>query len=495
MRPPSIRANSAARPRLRLTELALLGLVLAGFGIFVARHATIAPAGADASGYFNLARTLLHAQSHALPRTIEGLPMATLPPFVYCPLGFVPDTVAGHITPTYPPGLSLLFAIASLCGWSAGPLLVMALHAGAGLAIAYALVRQTGLSTPWAWLGVLVLGSSPLYLAYAVQAMSDLPALVWCSLALWLASRDGRRSAAACGLAFGMAVLLRPTNALLAAPLALVLGRPSGRWIWFAAGTLPAALGFGALNYFSFGSVLTTGYGNIGEYLSRQWLSASLGHYLRWLPVALSPLFLCALAAPFNTRRFGRTLAAHALWVLLIAGFYSFYYFTHREWWYLRFLLPAFPSLILLALAGGEAIAAHITHRAVRASLWLATALLVLVPAPRYWSELDIAGIGAAGGNFTELCATVAATVPPNGVVLCLEGSGALYFSTHYCIVRWDTMDDAWPRLRDGARLANRPIFAALLSFEDKDRFQRLAPGNWQPVAHRGLTTIWQLTP
>lgn len=490
------RAPSPETARLRPTELVLLGLGFVAFGIFVARHAAIAPAGADASGYFNLARTLLHGQVHALPRPIEGLPMTTVPPFVYCPLGFVPNPAAGFITPTYPPGLPLFFAAASVvAGWSTGPLLVMVLHAIGGLALTYALVRQAGLSQSWAWLGALLLGCSPLYLAYSVQAMSDLPALVWCTTALWLATREGNQWAVACGLAFGLAVLLRPTNALLAAPLALALGRPGARWVAVAAGALPAAIGFGALNYLSFGSVLTTGYGNVGEYLSTQWLPATLQHYARWMPVVLSPLFLCAFAAPFNTRRFGRVLMAHTLWIAIIAGFYAFYFFTHREWWYLRFLLPAFPSLILLAVVGGEAITAHLAHQAVRATLWLAAVSLVLLMAPRHWRELNIAGIGSAGRNFTELCAVVEASVPADGVVLCLEGSGALYFSTNYCVVRWDTMDGAWPGLREGARRANRPIFAALLSFEDEARFRHLAPGNWQPVAKRGLTTIWQLLP
>lgn len=496
MRPSFMRALSAMPQRLRTSELGLLSLALIGFGVFLGLHAAIAPAGADASGYFNLARMLLQGQVHAVPRVIEGLPMGMLPPFVYCPLGFVPDAAAGFITPTYPPGLPLFFAAAStVCGWSVGALIVMVLHATSGLAVTYALIRQTGLSAAWAWLGAAMVGCSPLYLAYGMQAMTDLPALVWCTAALVLAAREGNRSAFICGVAFGLAVLLRPTNVLLAAPLVRALGRPSARWVWVATGALPAALGFAALNYLSFGSALTTGYGNVGEYLSVQWLPPSLHHYARWMPTVLSPLFLLALAAPFNVRRSRRLLATHALWIGTIAGFYAFYYFTHREWWYLRFLLPAFPSLVLLALAGGEVITSRLSRCWVRAALWGAAIALVFVPAPRHWRELNLAGIGAAGRNFTEFSAAIEAVVPANGVVLCLEGSGALYFSTTRCIVRWDTMDDAWPRLRDGARNADRPVFAALLSFEDEERFRRLAPGDWRPVTTRGLTTIWRLAP
>ena len=38
------------------------------------------------------------------------------------------------------------------------------------------------------------------------------------------------------------------------------------------------------------------------------------------------------------------------LWAGLLTGLYAFYFHSGETWWYLRFILPAFPVLILAAL-------------------------------------------------------------------------------------------------------------------------------------------------
>ncbi|WP_415908530.1 hypothetical protein [Oleiharenicola sp. Vm1] len=296
-------------------------------------------------------------------------------------------------------------------------------------------------------------------------------------------------------MALGLAVLIRPTNAMLALPIALALGRPDRRWLWVAAGGVPAAVFMALLNRAAYGNLFATGYGDVSEFFGLKWVGVSTAHYARWLPVVLTPLFLVALAAPWHRSVPRRLLWSHAAWVAASATFYSFYYFTHREWWYLRFLLPSLPSLLVLAGLGAEALVAHLRSPLVRRALWGAAAISIAVNANLRWHSLGLRGIGQTGARFTEMHQFIAESVPANAVVLSLEGSGTLFFSTNLCIVRWDTLDDAWPRVRDGALRAGRPLYATLFTFEDEQRFRERTPGNWEFVAQHGLATLWRLKP
>ena len=45
-------------------------------------------------------------------------------------------------------------------------------------------------------------------------------------------------------------------------------------------------------------------------------------------------------------------------------AFYVWYYFSASDWWALRFLMPAFPALILAALAWTQAMSRNTANRA-----------------------------------------------------------------------------------------------------------------------------------
>ena len=63
-----------------------------------------------------------------------------------------------------------------------------------------------------------------------------------------------------------------------------------------------------------------------------------------------------------------------AAWGLVYPTFYLFYSLTHDEWWYLRFLLPAAPPLLVAAVLATRRLAAR-CHLA-PAAWWLAPAAL-----------------------------------------------------------------------------------------------------------------------
>ena len=58
---------------------------------------------------------------------------------------------------------------------------------------------------------------------------------------------------------------------------------------------------------------------------------------------------VAALATPWVPVARRRELAVLGLWAALLIGFYAFYFHSGESWWYLRFILPAFPALLLAA--------------------------------------------------------------------------------------------------------------------------------------------------
>ncbi|HYC70196.1 MAG TPA: hypothetical protein VEB66_03255 [Opitutaceae bacterium] len=488
-------ASPRARPAWRRVLPWLVVAAAFGYAALLWRHAGVCAGGSDSSGYLNQARLYQQGRLRAPVRTVAGLPTDRAPYYAYVPLGFVPRHEDQVLVPTYPSGLSLLIAAgASVIGWEHGPALVLVLHALAGLALVYALGRAAGLTPASAALGALAIAASPLYLMYSLQAMSDLPALVWAAAAVVLAWHAPRRDAvaAAAGFTFGMAVLVRPTNALMAVPVLLALGWSWRRLLWFGLGGLPCAAWLVYLNLRLYGSPVLTGYGDVGNLLSPEWVGPALRHYARWLPALLSPLVVLALGLPALARRQGRAVLVLGSWIAVTFGFYAFYYHTHETWWYLRFVLPAFPALVVGALVVGErlvlprgrfarAAAAGIAAAAVIASGWHWS---------RHWHVLET---GRQERLYARAADWVRAELPDDTVLVAMQNSGALFFYTDRTVVRWDTLDGGWAPVRAALEASGRPVYAVLFEFELKEALGEKAPGPWTRVHEIGPISCWRL--
>lgn len=475
--------------------LALIGLVaFCAYAYFCWRNTWTIPGGADSSGYFNLAHCLERGKIHAPARAIEGLPPATLPSFAYVPLGFQPNVERATMTPTYPIGLPAAFLVSAKCfGWFYGPDLVLWLHTLAGVWFTYQLARQAGAQVAGALIAATTLAVSPLYLNFGLQAMSDVPALAWSVAALWFAGRGTKTSAALAGLAFGFAVLVRPSNALLLPALVIALGWDWRRMLAFGLGGLPMGVAFLAFNRAAYGSPFVTGYGDIGSLMRWAHVPITIEHYARWFPVLLSPLAVLMFASPWLMRVNPRPAIVHALAAVPMLVFYAFYYHTHETWWYLRFVLPIFPSLIVLATLGGEMMIAKIPSSTSRGVLTAACLAIVVVNGVAWATHF---GVRSAGRNERIYPAAVrlAQSLPANAVLLAMQTSGALFYGTDRIVVRWDTLDGTWPKIRDAARVAGRPIYAVFFDFEVEEAFaDDKTPGDWEKLMQQQQISIWQL--
>jgi hypothetical protein len=169
----------------RWVALALL-LVVAGYGVFLSRHAAFAVGGSDSSGYANAARRLAGGALLGRPRCLDrlGLPDGLSP--IFTPLGLVPGPRPGTTAPLYPIGFPAHFAAAGrFAGWDVGPFLVSPVAAAACLILLYFVGRKLALTRLWSFAAAVVLAAFPPFLFQAVQPMSDVVATLWCWRRCW----------------------------------------------------------------------------------------------------------------------------------------------------------------------------------------------------------------------------------------------------------------------------------------------------------------------
>jgi len=489
---------SASPPRFRWDWLVPALGVLA-FAWMVAAHMGAHAGGSDSSGYLNNARLLAQGRATLPMRLVPGLDPASVPAYTAVPLGFIPNEDHVTMTPTYPMGLPLLIAgAARLVGWTRAPGLVMALHALAGLWLVFRMARDLGLTDWWAWLGVLVLAVSPIYLMMSVQLMSDVPALVWVTAAVWLAWSSGPRPwrAAAAGFALALAVLVRPTNLLAIIPVALALGWSPRRWLLLGLGGLPGAAFLGYFNLTAYGRLLTTGYGSVGWEFGRQYLPATFLNYSVWLPMELTPLCLLALGLPVLWRRQAKLSAVLASWAVPLPSFYLFYSHTHDAWWCLRFLLPAFPALILAAILVGRALLDRLT--ASQRSTWLAVAAVAVAAHGIAWSHhFRVLHASSGERTYTESSLWIQSHLPANAVIASMQTSGAMFYYTPFTFFRWDMIRPAdFERIAQACAAAGRPVYAMLFPYEMDDpkwaAFAKHLPGRWVQIGAVREVSIWR---
>ncbi len=116
-----------------------------------------------------------------------------------------------------------------------------------------------------ALLAVAVLAWNPVFVTYAKQPMSDVPATAWVTLAIVLAMQRGASSAFGAGLAAGAAVITRPALLIAAATIPFLSLRGEARYRRFVLSGLGAAIGVAiqmAIQAKLFGSPFVTGYGS-----------------------------------------------------------------------------------------------------------------------------------------------------------------------------------------------------------------------------------------
>lgn len=475
---------------------------LFGYAIFLGVNFAPVAAGSDSSGYMHSARLLSQGRLTLPTRTISGLQVRDT--LHITPNGFLSHESPARLEPTYPVGLPLHLAAAYLLfGPEWGTRIVGVGSALAAVLLFFLLAREAGVSPALSAAGAAALGLCPVFLFTSFVPMSDTLAAAWC-IAAYLAAlraRRGGRWPVLCGVACAVAVLVRPSCVIALLPLPLIL------WGWrnlagAALGGLPGALWLVFYQHHLYGDALQSGYGPIFSSFSWECFRPSLANFGTWLPRLLPVSLLAFLLAPWLPwRDRGRELAALFLWFLGLFFFYAFYDISQQAWWYLRFLLPGLPALVLLAVWGLERIMQRLAGARSRAAVVLAAGVVALTPAvvfARWEREIHVTLLKPYQQLYLEVPAWTRANCPPGSVIACLALSGSLYYYTDFAVLRWDVIEPAdFTRYAAAFRTSGRPLYAALLRDEVPAALsERMpGPGRWKKITEIDICTLWRYVP
>lgn len=485
-------------PGLPRVAVLLLALCSIGYAAFLARYSASIAAGADSSGYFNSARLLGEGRFRATVRMPAGHDHTEFGLMTFQPLGFIMDAHEPHMAPTYPTGLPLhLLAASWFAGWRHAATVVNVLAAlGTGLVL-WGLARLLDLTPGWAATAVALLWFCPLSLFASMQPMSDALALLWSLTALLAAfrSRESGCWSVFTGLAVSLAILVRPTNALLVLPVAVAVGWELRRYLLLVLGGLPGGAFFCYYNWKVYGSPLATGYGDVSTAFSAGFVPHNLAHFARWIPALLSPLICAALAAPFVRAARRREPAVLGFWAVLLIGFYASYFHSGETWWYVRFILPAFPVFILAALVVFQRLGQLMPSPRWARAMFGAVLVFGVVWQVQLSRRLEVLNIPTEEAYYLDTANWARRYLPPESAIFCLQMSGALYFYTPFMLIRWDQVVVAkLPELLAALRAEKRPVYAVLYDFESREARERLG-GRWRQIATVRNATFWQLDP
>ncbi|HVQ41536.1 MAG TPA: glycosyltransferase family 39 protein, partial [Vicinamibacterales bacterium] len=442
------------RPRV-LTALAVIvvGLTLA---LAWTRGAFVA-GGSDSYGYVSEGHLFATGQLRPHVPLARAFPHVPLQGFT--PLGYRPaDDGTDTLVPTYAPGLPLAMAVAERIGGMDAVYVVMPLLAAIAVWSAYLIGAR--LAGPGTGLGAaLLVLASPAFVFQMIGApMSDVSAAGWWTLALALLLRDARPSTLVAGVAAGAAILTRPNLLLVVVVPGLYLlwlvrrdapGRRERlvRLALFSSPVVVACLTVAGFNAAWYGSPFRSGY-PAGLFNASYW-DDNIRNFSQWLIETQTPIFFLGFAAPFVVRWLpqrpalngaeGTGIDLRATTLLLIgvvlAVFASYlFYMPFGVWWYLRFLLPAFPALAALTCITLAALSVRFGTPA-----RVLCVAAVIMAALFGWSSIkDFEALGE--NRYRIIGEWVHAHLPDNAIVVASQHSGNVKHYGEREIVRYDLL-------------------------------------------------------
>jgi len=255
-----------------------------------------------------------------------------------------------------------------------GPFFVPLVMACVAMAMAFLLassaeLEANGSQLAGGLLATAVVAVDPIFAAYAMQPMSDVPATAWLLASIW-ASQDRHKQQelgwlAAAGFFGGMAILTRPALTPAVAVLIWLRARRSTRARivigGIVAGFVAAQL---LLNLALYGNAEVSGYGTVSHMfeLSGSRLMANIANFGKWLTHSHTLLFW--LLWPGSMWILRKERSAWDLSAIAAAAALPYlFYVVFDDWESSRFLLPAIVLvLVLFARALTVTLSEHLSH-------------------------------------------------------------------------------------------------------------------------------------
>lgn len=480
----------------RSSTVTLAIAIASGLVAFV--YATFAAAGADASGYLSEAKLLAEGRlsyRDTLASIIGGWQSG-----LTSPLGWRPGAVEGWQSPTYPPGLPLLMAIAHWAGGTVAAASVVAVSAAIAV-WATGMIAKHLAGGVAAITGALVLAVLPVFIFQSVQPMSDVPVTAAWMVCWWILLSRGDKPLGlsfAAGIACAIAVLIRPNLAPLAlVPLVFVSTRVRHA-VAFAVPVALAGLSLMWLQWQWYGSPLRSGYGTLSELFAVANIRPNVLFYTGAI-VSTAPILLLAPIGAWLVRRDRWAWALTTFAALVVAAYLFYAFFDH--WAYLRFLLPAlaigsiFVGAVVAALVAGLPAAA-------RAPVTFAVALAIAAVGIANARVLDAFALKDQHHRIVQLGGHLNTLIPSEAAIVAGEQSGSMRYYTGRPIVRWDAASpEDLTRALAALQTANRPVWFVLDAWEldpFRAKFGSVPPAalDWPPAVTAGTThrtSAWQL--
>jgi hypothetical protein len=445
----------------RLTVLVAILLALCPAIAGIARNSWTA-GGADQYAYVSQADLWLQGD------LTVPIPLAAAAPWpeavwTFMPHGFRPAVAGPALVPVTAPGLPLLMAAAKTIAGHCAMFLVTPSTGALLVWMTFLIGRRidsAGLGLAAAWL----VATSPAMLAMLVSPMSDVPAAAFWAIAIYFTLDHAPRSALFAGFATSAAILIRPNLA----PLAVVLVmwklwaglRAEGRGqqasvaqrfkavVPMIAGTIPGCLFIAWINNALYGSPLASGYGSLSVLFSASYVVPNLERYGRWLVESQTPLAVVGIAvllvpvkAIWRTQEQQQAARLLGASVMVVWALYVMYT-PFEAWWFLRFLLPAWPAMCL----GSAALLVRVAQGRHLALRIIGCAILAFVGAHNlyYASTHGAFPSGEGEHRYVSIAKMVEQATDPSGVIFAGQHGGPIRYYAGRTIIRFDLLDRAW---------------------------------------------------
>ena len=434
--------------------------------------------GADAFGYLSEA-ALLGAGRLGVDQSFAA-PL----PWPDAAGSFVPIAYrlgAGNVMgPTVAPGLPLLMAFAAALS-ACGPYLLVP-FCGALLVLATWRLGKRLFGAGPAVAATALVACSPVVVFESLVVMADVPAAAfWISSLAVSLQRTGASSLGA-GVLAGVAILIRPNLLPLAVfPWLLAVCRiprlkaAALRTALFAAGSVPAALVIGLINQRIHGSAFTSGYGDLGAAFALEHAAINLRLYSGWWVESQGIAGLLFVLALWPWRAAVRREVVILIGYAVAAVLLYLFYLPFDQWWYLRFMIPAIPIVVLLC---ADAVA-WLTQWSTAARAVALTALLIAGGwhAVTFADSKDIlTNSESEQRRYLDAAVYLDATLPADSVVLAMQHSGSIRYYAGRLTMRWDALDAGSLDAATAALHARGvPIYAAIESWEEEEFRRRFA--------------------
>ena len=419
-----------------LTRVAVLTAICGSVATWF-RFLLMTIGGADSYGYVSASQLLAQGRLIGDAPIAEWL-SASNRMAVASPLGWAPSPDNTGISPTFPIGVSAVMAMFTLIGGPNAVFWVAPVMGAITLWLVYR-VASEWYDAETALLATALAAWNPLFITYAKQPMSDVPATMWMVLALFLAFRSARATAFAAGLAAGAAVITRPALVIAGAIVPLVARRGEKPLVRAALAAAGFAIGVGvqmAIQNHLFGSPFASGYGATENLFSLSHVTINLGIFARHLWTVCGPLWLLGLTLGVIAARPEPRGKPAAIFAAVAAPYLFYLPFDH--WETLRFLLPGLLPLSVLVADGliklarwplNRAAATVITCLFLAFVIWWSESLL---RSSSVWEVATLEERYPLAGDWVNV------NTPPGSVVLANQHSGSLRWYGKRETLRWD---------------------------------------------------------